>query len=121
MKNTAKFSISSTFGQIMSTTCFAKHLKHQWMTTSINLLGCIKRLITTSLQTQVLKLTAWPTLLFSNPLGDGWRIFQLAMGSQIATMSTSMLHAEIRAYDASNPKVSNPKSTSETTPSDQVR
>ena len=60
-------------------------------------------------------------LTFLKSLGDGWRIFQLAKGSQIATMSTSMLYAEIRAYDASNPKTSI-KSTSETiTPSDQAR
>ena len=39
-------------------------------------------------------------LTFLKSLGDGWRIFQLAKGSQIAMMSTSMLYAEIRAYDA---------------------
>ena len=57
------------------------------------------------------------TLLKS--LGDGWRIFQLAKGSQIATMSTSMLYAEIRAYDAT---LKPSKTSTETiTPSDQAR
>ena len=55
-------------------------------------------------------------LTFLKSLGDSWRIFQLAKGSQIKTMFTLMLYAEIRAYDATNTKPA-----SETTPSDQVK
>ena len=55
-------------------------------------------------------------LTFLKSLGDSWRIFQLAKGSQIKTMSTLMLYAEIRAYDATNAKL-----RSETTLYNQAR
>ena len=65
------------------------------------------------------KIDGMANLTFLKSLGDGWRIFQLAKGSQIATMSTSMLHAEIRAYDAT---LKPSKTSTETiTPSDQAR
>ena len=59
-------------------------------------------------------------LVFFSSLSDlkEWSLFELAKGANINTMTSAALFAEVKTYDAT---LKHPKTSSEITPSDQVK